>query len=68
MSNRRIFLLILLIVPFVLFIGSLIYPIHQGDQYNWVEISALVIGIPILILNFWEWQYTEIVDELFFKK
>jgi hypothetical protein len=54
MPNRRIFLLILLIVRFILFIGSLIFPIHQGDQYNWVEISALVIGIPILILNFWE--------------
>ena len=48
---RRIFLLVLLVIPITMILVSFSQsPVDEG-----LELAYTVIGIPILVVNMWEW-------------
>jgi hypothetical protein len=52
MALRRIFLLFLLPIPIAMIIMSFFsIPPDEG-----LELAYLVIGIPIIVVNMWEWM------------
>ncbi len=61
MSQRRILFLVLLVIPAILFYLNLA-PVNPVQQVSVFEMLSLVIGIPILFLNVWEWQSPETLD------
>jgi hypothetical protein len=67
MTTRRIILLILLIIPMCFFAALGGSPL-SNDEHNGLEILALIFSIPIALLNAWEWQSPETLDELFPKR
>jgi len=38
------------------------------DKDSLRTLALLVIGVPILTLNFWAWEYPEIIEFYFFGK
>lgn len=66
MTLRRKILLYLLIVPVVMLLAAIIKPFDYGPGTD-MEILYLVIGIPISLVNMWEWCEPEVMDELFGK-
>jgi len=63
MSRRRLILLCLLVIPAILFGVILLNPL-SGNETSGLEIFTLIIGIPIVFLNAWEWQQPESLDNL----
>lgn len=61
MSQRRLLFLVLLVIPAILFYLTLT-PANPVQQVSTYEMLSLVIGIPILFLNIWEWQAPETLD------
>ena len=61
MTQRRKLLLFLLIIPLFMIIDSLGWP-DPG-----LELIYLVVGIPILVLNAWEFFQPEVIDYYFGK-
>ena len=64
MSQRRKFLLGLLVIPAIFLYLNLSNPVSPGDQHNGLEIISLVISLPIIFLNILEWQQPETLDNL----
>jgi hypothetical protein len=64
MSQRRKFLLGLLVIPAICLYLNLSNPTSPGDQHNGLEIISLVISLPIIFLNILEWQQPETLDNL----
>ena len=61
-KNVRIILAILAIIPIVLLFQHLIF---AGDVYSEDSIQAmlfLILGVPILVFNFWAWSHPEIIE------
>ena len=66
MSKRRKIFLGLLVIPIANIVASIISPLDYGpDTVN--ELVFLGIGIPISLLNAWEWFMPEISNKLFGK-
>jgi hypothetical protein len=63
MTFRKKILLILLIIPVTMIIISF----GQATVDPGLELVYLVIGVPICILNIWDWFNPEIIDHLFRK-
>ena len=61
MTHRRKLLLFLLIIPLIMIIISIGWP-DPG-----LELVYLVVGVPILVLNAWEFFQPEIIDYYFGK-
>jgi hypothetical protein len=61
MSRRRKLLLILMIIPIIMIIISIGWP-DPG-----LELVYLVVGVPILVLNAWEYFDPEVIDFYFGK-
>jgi len=57
-------LLGLLVIPLVLIVMSL----GQKDTDSAWELLFLIIGLPILILNAWEWFMSNVAEALFGKR
>ena len=61
-KNIRIVLAILAIIPIVLLIQHLI---SDGDIYSEDSIQEmlfLILGVPILVFNFWVWAHPELIE------
>ena len=61
-KNIRIILAILAIIPIILLLQPLIF---DGDVYtddSLQELVFLILGVPILVFNFWAWSYPEIIE------
>ncbi len=54
----------LLVIPLVLIVMSL----GQKDTDSAWELLFLIIGLPILILNAWEWFMSNVAEALFGKR
>lgn len=65
MTLRKKILLFLTIIPFILLLIVLVKPIREGDQHNGVELFFLMIGLPVVILNYLEWTDPQLMDEIF---
>jgi hypothetical protein len=61
-KNVRIILAILAIIPIILLVQHLIF---DGDVYSEDSIREmlfLILGVPILVFNFWAWYYPEMIE------
>ena len=61
-KNVRIILAILAIIPIILLVQHLIF---DGDVYSEDSIQEmlfLILGVPILVFNFWAWSRPEIIE------
>jgi hypothetical protein len=68
MKIFRIVVGILATIPLALLADKLlIYPMEY-DEDSMKTLAYLVIGVPILILNFWAWAYPEIIEFYFLGK
>jgi hypothetical protein len=54
----RIVLAILAMIPIVLLGQHLIFDSEDSIQ----ELVFLILGVPILVFNFWAWSYPEIIE------
>jgi hypothetical protein len=69
MTARRIILLVLLLIPLGFMIVLVGRPASLGDDAtNGLEILAMIFSIPIVVLNAWEWQSPNTLDELIPKR
>ena len=61
-KNVRIILAILAIIPIALIIYSLIFlsTSYGGDSI--AEMAYTVVGIPIIVFNYWAWFYPEMIE------
>ena len=57
-KNIRIVLAILAMIPIVLLGQHLIFDSEDSIQ----ELVFLILGIPILVFNFWAWSYPEMIE------
>ena len=57
-KNIRIVLAILAMIPIVLLGQHLIFDNEDSIQ----ELVFLILGVPILVFNFWAWSYPEIIE------
>jgi hypothetical protein len=64
MSQRRLILICLLVIPAILFAFNLANPAGSADEHNGLEIISLVLSIPIILLNILEWQQPGSLDGL----
>ena len=64
----RIVLGMLAIVPLALLADhALIQPGYYGED-SLQQMAFMVFGVPILTLNYWAWDYPEIIEDYFFSK
>ncbi len=63
MTIRKKILLGLLIIP----LSMIIISFGQSPVDPGLELVYLVIGVPICVLNIWEWFNPEIIDHMFRK-
>jgi hypothetical protein len=62
MSTRQKFLIPLLIIPLWQLIGNIAHP--SADEG--AELLYLLIGLPICMLNLWEWGYPRAIDVILY--
>jgi len=62
MKTFRIALGILAIIPIALLANKLLYYPAVYDEDSLSTLVYLTIGVPILTLNFWAWEYPEIIE------
>lgn len=58
----RIILATLAVLPIILLVQHLIF---GGDVYSEdsiQEMAFIILGVPILVFNFWAWSYPEIIE------
>lgn len=61
-KNVRIILAVLAIIPIILLFQHLI---SDGDVYSEDSIQEmlfLILGVPILVFNFWAWFHPELIE------
>jgi hypothetical protein len=64
MSLRRLILLLLLPIPIAILIVSMLWPSLILDNGP-VESLSLLLAVPIVVFNVWEWQDPESLAKLF---
>jgi len=68
MKTFRIVVGILAILPLALLVDKIfLHPYFYGED-SLGELLYLILGVPILTLNFWAWEYPEIIEFYFFGK
>jgi len=65
MTPRRKLFLWLLVIPIIIVMLIVIWPVSSSDQHNGIELLFLIFGLPVFILNFLEWYAPQILDEIF---
>jgi hypothetical protein len=68
MKILRIILALLLIIPLVMLVDNFRHP-EYANQYNpdhLKELLFLLVGLPIIIINFWAWSSPQIFEGLLF--
>jgi hypothetical protein len=66
MQTFRITVGILAILPLAMLIDAIfLHPLLYGEG-SFGELVFPIIGMPILTLNFWAWEYPEIIEFYFF--
>ena len=68
MKTFRIVVGVLAIIPLALVIDILFFHPERNCDACITTYMYMLIGIPILILNFWAWSYPEIIEFAFFGK
>jgi hypothetical protein len=63
MSLRRLILLLLLPIPIAILIASMLWPSLIVDNGP-IESLLLLIAVPIVVFNAWEWQDPAFLDKL----
>ena len=58
----RIVLAVLAIIPILLLIRYLFFGATISGDDSIEEMVFTVIGIPILVFNFWAWYYPELIE------
>ena len=58
----RIVLAVLAIIPILLLIQYLFFGTNISGDDSIEEMAFTVIGIPILVFNFWAWYYPELIE------
>ena len=61
-KNVRIQLAVLAILPITLLVQHLIFEgdVHSEDSIQ--EMAFIILGVPILVFNFWAWSHPEIIE------
>jgi|GEM_PF-3517202 len=67
MKTLRTILGISAMIPLVMIAKSLLHPANYSEG-SLGELLFLLIGVPILTLNYWTWTYPEIIEFYFFGK
>jgi hypothetical protein len=68
MKTFRIVVGILAVLPLALLADKLIFHPAIYDEDSIETLIYLAIDVPILTLNFWAWEYPEIIEFYFFGK
>ena len=68
MKTFRSIVGILAIIPLVLLADKLFFHLTEYDEDSLRTFVFIVLGVPILTLNFWAWIYPEIIEFCFFGK
>jgi hypothetical protein len=68
MTRRRWILLALLVIPLALVVLGIVFQSELGEPPLWVEYPFLLVGVPIVIVNVWEWSEPELLDKLWKKE
>jgi hypothetical protein len=61
-KNIRIVLAILAIIPIVLLVDNLFFLSASYGDDSIKEMAYMILGVPILVFNFWAWSYPEIIE------
>ena len=64
----RIVLAVLAIIPIFLLIRFLFFGATISGDDSIEELIYTVIGIPILVFNFWAWYYPELIENFLWGK
>ena len=59
---------ILAVIPLIMIVDSLFFHPKFYEYGSLGELAYPVIGVPILIFNFWAWEYPEIIEFYFLGK
>ena len=65
MKTFRIVVGVLAVLPFAMLVDVIFLHLIP---YEIGEYLYLTIGVPILTLNFWAWEYPELIESFFFGK
>ena len=65
MKTFRIALGILAVIPLSMIVDSLFFHPEFYEYGSLGELAYPLFGIPILIFNFWAWEYPEIIEFYF---
>lgn len=65
MKTFRIVVGVLAIIPLSLLVDNLFFHPQFYGEGSLGELVYLLIGVPVLILNFWAWSYPEIIEFTF---
>ncbi len=68
MKTFRTVFAVLAIIPLALLADKLFFHLHEYDEDSLRTLAFMVLGLPILILNYWVWLYPEIIEFYFFGK
>jgi hypothetical protein len=68
MKTFRLILGILAIIPLALLADKLLFHLTEYDEDSLRTLAFMVLGVPILTLNYWAWIYPEIIEFYFFGK
>lgn len=66
MKTFRIVVGVLALLPLSLLLDNLFFHPQFYEEGSLGEMMYLLIGVPILTLNFWAWSYPELIEFVFF--
>jgi hypothetical protein len=64
MKTFRLIISLLAIIPIGLIVASIVDP-KMTAQNPSMEMTFLLVGVPILVLNLWAWDAPEMVEKMF---
>jgi hypothetical protein len=68
MKTFRIVVGVLALLPLTLLIDKLFFHPELYCEHCLGTYAYMLIGVPILTLNFWAWEYPELIEGFFFGK
>jgi hypothetical protein len=63
MTLRRLVMILLSIIPVGLIVLAIVFSTPDGSPNVWGEVAALLFGLPILVLDMWEFTEPELLDK-----
>ena len=67
MKTFRIVFGILAIIPLALLMEHILIAPISYDPNSLREMTFMIFGAPILTLNYWAWEYPEVIELYFFR-